>query len=47
MVDRIKGFSKIYENTNDIVLFIQSRWKVSENSISASVVEYNCLKPNW
>ena len=23
MVDRIKGFSEIYENTNDIVLFIQ------------------------
>ena len=23
MVDRIKGFSIIYENTNDIVIFIQ------------------------
>ena len=23
MVDRIKGFSKIYENTSDMVFFIQ------------------------
>ena len=47
MVNRIKGFSKIYDNTDDVVLFIQETVDSIKNSISASIVEYNCLKTNW